>query len=55
MAGAKNHDYHILAPDIWPFMGALSALVFTSGMVMYMHRATLQTQPQANSKNSAHK
>ena len=40
MAGAKNHDYHILAPDIWPFMGALSALVFTSGMVMYMHRAS---------------
>jgi cytochrome c oxidase subunit 3 len=40
MAGAKNHDYHILAPDIWPIMGALSALVFTSGMVMYMHRAS---------------
>ena len=37
MAGAKNHDYHILPPDIWPFAGALSALVFTSGMVMYMH------------------
>ena len=37
MAGAKNHDYHILAPDIWPVIGALSALVFTSGMVMLMH------------------
>ncbi|MFB0610887.1 cytochrome c oxidase subunit 3 [Aurantiacibacter poecillastricola] len=37
MAGAKNHDYHILAPDIWPFVGALSGLVFTTGMVMYMH------------------
>ncbi|MWV28534.1 cytochrome c oxidase subunit 3 [Aurantiacibacter rhizosphaerae] len=37
MAGAKNHDYHILAPDIWPLAGALSALVFTTGMVMFMH------------------
>src|SRR6478672_13249987 len=37
MAGAKNHDYHILAPDIWPLVGALSALTFTSGMVLYMH------------------
>jgi cytochrome c oxidase subunit 3 len=37
MAGAKNHDYHILAPDIWPLIGAISALTFTSGMVLNMH------------------
>jgi cytochrome c oxidase subunit 3 len=37
MAGAKNHDYHILDPDIWPLVGALSGLTFTSGMVMFMH------------------
>ena len=37
MAGAKNHDYHILAPDIWPLIGAFSALTFTSGMVLNMH------------------
>ncbi len=37
MAGAKNHDYHILPPDIWPFVGAMSALTMTSGMVLYMH------------------
>ncbi len=37
MAGAKNHDYHILAPDIWPLVGAFSALTFFTGMVMYMH------------------
>ena len=37
MAGSANHQYHILPPDIWPFLGALSGLVFTSGMVMYMH------------------
>ena len=41
MAGAKNHDYHILAPDIWPFVGALSALTFTTGMVFFMHRETM--------------
>ena len=27
MAGAKNHDYHILPPSIWPFFGSMSALV----------------------------
>ncbi len=37
MAGAKNHDYHILPPDLWPFIGAVSALTFTSGMVFFMH------------------
>ena len=37
MAGTANHDYHILEPDIWPLIGSLSALVFTTGMVLYMH------------------
>ena len=37
MAGAKNHDYHILDPDIWPLIGAVSALTFFSGLVMFMH------------------
>ena len=37
MAGTKNHDYHILPPDIWPFLGAMSALTFTTGMVLFMH------------------
>ncbi|MCB5424003.1 cytochrome c oxidase subunit 3 [Altererythrobacter sp. CC-YST694] len=37
MAGTKNHDYHILPPDIWPLAGSVSAFVFTTGMVMYMH------------------
>ncbi|MFU7527928.1 cytochrome c oxidase subunit 3 [Qipengyuania sp. ASV99] len=34
MAGNVNHDYHILEPDIWPLIGAFSALTFTSGMVL---------------------
>ncbi|MDF8332528.1 cytochrome c oxidase subunit 3 [Novosphingobium cyanobacteriorum] len=38
MAGAKNHDYHILPPDVWPLVGAMSALTMTSGGVLYMHK-----------------
>ena len=37
MAGTKNHDYHILPPDIWPIVGAFSALTMTSGGVFAMH------------------
>ncbi len=37
MAGTKNHDYHILPPDIWPLIGAMSAVVLTSGGVLAMH------------------
>jgi cytochrome c oxidase subunit III len=37
MAGAKNHQYHILKPSIWPFIGAMSALVMFFGLVMWFH------------------
>ena len=37
MAGAKNHDYHILPPSPWPLLTAFSALVLASGFVMYLH------------------
>ncbi len=26
MAHAKNHDYHILPPSIWPFLGAVGGV-----------------------------
>ncbi len=39
MAGAKNHDYHILAPSFWPLLGAISALAMASGGIMWMHKA----------------
>ncbi len=45
MAGAKNHQYHILPPDIWPLIGSISALTFTSGMVLFMHRETMSGWP----------
>ena len=37
MAGAKNHDYHILPPSAWPLFGAMSALVLAAGGIMWMH------------------
>ena len=37
MAATKNHDYHILPPDIWPLVASLSAFTFTTGMVLFMH------------------
>jgi len=37
MAGAKNHQYHILPPSVWPLIGAFSALALFGGAVMWMH------------------
>ncbi|MBA2920797.1 cytochrome c oxidase subunit 3 [Sphingomonas sp. MAH-20] len=37
MAGAKNHDYHILPPDPMPIIGAFSALIMAAGGIMWMH------------------
>lgn len=37
MAHAKNHDYHVLPPSIWPFVGAVSAFVMLTGAIMWMH------------------
>jgi cytochrome c oxidase subunit 3 len=37
MAGANNHQYHIVNPSVWPLVGAVSALLFFSGMVCWMH------------------
>ena len=37
MAGAHNHQYHIVNPSIWPLVGAASALTFFAGMVCWMH------------------
>jgi cytochrome c oxidase subunit III len=39
MAGAKNHDYHILPPDPWPLISSFSALAMASGAIMWMHGA----------------
>ncbi|SDK10923.1 cytochrome c oxidase subunit 3 [Aliiruegeria lutimaris] len=40
MAHAKNHDYHILSPSIWPFIGAVSGFIMLFGAVLWMHDIT---------------
>ncbi|MBV0911306.1 cytochrome c oxidase subunit 3 [Anianabacter salinae] len=37
MAHEKNHDYHILQPSIWPFIGAVSAFIMLFGAVLMFH------------------
>ncbi|MBR3371564.1 MAG: cytochrome c oxidase subunit 3 [Rhodobacteraceae bacterium] len=37
MAHEKNHDYHVLPPSIWPFVGAVAGFVMLFGAVMWMH------------------
>ncbi|MCH4894872.1 MULTISPECIES: cytochrome c oxidase subunit 3 [unclassified Sphingomonas] len=39
MAGAKNHDYHILPPSIWPMMCSLAAFGAAAGGIMWMRDA----------------
>jgi cytochrome c oxidase subunit 3 len=43
MAGAhtKNHDYHLVDPSPWPFIGSVSAFVMAVGAVMWMKALTL--------------
>ena len=36
MAHAKEHDYHILHPSIWPFIGAVGGFVMLVGAVLWM-------------------
>jgi len=40
MAHAKNHDYHILTPSIWPLLGALFGFTMLVGGVLWMHDIT---------------
>jgi cytochrome c oxidase subunit 3 len=44
MAHAKNHDYHVLPPSIWPFAGAISAIVMLAGAVAGMHWSPAEGQ-----------
>ena len=37
MAHEKDHDYHILNPSIWPFIGSIAAFVMLFGAVIFFH------------------
>ncbi len=37
MAHEKNHPYHIIAPSLWPFLGAVGGFTMLFGAVLWMH------------------
>jgi cytochrome c oxidase subunit III len=39
-AHAKNHDYHLVDPSPWPFIGSVAAFITAVGAVMWMHNST---------------
>jgi len=41
MAGAhtKHHDYHLVNPSPWPFVGSVSAFVLAVGAITWMHKS----------------
>ena len=45
MAHVKNHDYQILPPSIWPFLGAISAFVMLTGAGAWMKGITVLGAP----------
>jgi cytochrome c oxidase subunit 3 len=34
--GAVKHDYHLVNPSPWPFVGSFAAMVMMIGMVIWM-------------------
>ena len=34
---AKGHDYHLVDPSPWPFLGSIAALVLAGGAVWWLH------------------
>ena len=40
MAHEKNHDYHIIDPSPWPFMGAVGAVTMLTGGILWMKDAS---------------
>lgn len=40
MSGARNHDYQIVPPSIWPFLSALGAFVMLFGAVLWIHKVS---------------
>jgi cytochrome c oxidase subunit 3 len=40
MAGRKQHDYHIIEPSPWPFIGAMGAITMLIGIVAWINPDT---------------
>ena len=45
MAHAKNHDYHILPPSLWPLLGALGGFTMLFGRVLWVSPQVENNQP----------
>jgi cytochrome c oxidase subunit 3 len=45
MAHEKNHDYHIIDPSPWPFLGAMGGLVMLIGGILFMSPNSPMQQP----------
>jgi Cytochrome c oxidase subunit III len=37
MAATKQHDYHLVDPSPWPFVGSMAAFLMAIGAVTWMH------------------
>ncbi|MDE2674650.1 MAG: cytochrome c oxidase subunit 3, partial [Paracoccaceae bacterium] len=37
MAHTKEHDYHILEPSVWPFLGAFGGFIMLLGAVLFFN------------------
>jgi len=37
-AHAKHHDYHLVDPSPWPFVGSVSAFIMAFGAIAWMHK-----------------
>ncbi|MFO1089131.1 MAG: cytochrome c oxidase subunit 3 [Hyphomicrobiales bacterium] len=37
---AKNHDYHLVNPSPWPFVGSISAFILALGAINWMHKVS---------------
>ena len=40
-AHAKHHDYHLVNPSPWPFIGSVGAFLMAIGAISFMHGASL--------------
>ena len=40
-AHAKHHDYHLVNPSPWPFIGSIGAFAMALGGISFMHGASI--------------
>lgn len=40
MAGARNHDYHIVDPSPWPMIAGVASFIIATGAILWMHGET---------------